>query len=129
VAHFLVDLGMTVSVLLFGTGYVFRRKNNRLHRILNGLGMACNLASAVVLLVAVHAIYGGDARAAGFVPGVPGWVILSHRILATVTLLMMLAMGWTGIRRNRTLHIAIHRFFIPSYLIVYISGLLIFQYS
>jgi hypothetical protein len=74
----------------------------------------------------VHAFHEGDFVLAGFYPTVPPWAVLVHRITATLTALLMVAQTVTGILRMRTWHIRLHRIFLPAYLVIYISGLLIF---
>lgn len=125
-AYLLVNVGMTVSVIFFVVGYIFRRQVST-HRILMICGVLTNLASAGILLVAVYVFYAGDHRLAGFVPTVPAWAILVHRVLASAAFLLMLAMAITGALRVRKWHVRLHYFFLPLYLLVYITGLLFFN--
>lgn len=118
---------MTVAVLLFGAGYMYRKQDLRRHRVLMGAGVAATLVSAVVLLVSVYVLHGGDREAAGFLPAAPEWVILTHRIVASVTFVLMFVMVWSGATRRRAVHVAAHRWFIPLYLVVYVSGLIVFK--
>ncbi len=126
-SYFLVNGGMTISVALFLAGYFYRKQNNRMHRILMTAGILFNLISAAILLVSVHLVFGSDMSRAGFFPSAPAWVILVHRIFALFVLFLMFAQGWTGIKRHRAAHILIHRFFLPSYLLTYVSGLIVFS--
>ena len=124
--YYLVNAGMTLSVLLFAIGY-WKRKQVTVHRIWMALGVLANLVTAVLLVVAVHLFSGGDMVTAGFQPTVaPHWV-LTHRVIAVVAALIMIAMAVTGAMRKRKIHIALHYAFIPLYLIVYISGLFMFE--
>ena len=124
--YYLVNAGMTLSVLFFAAGY-WKRKQMNVHRMWMGLGVLTNLLTAVLLVVAVHAFAGGDMKTAGFHPTVaPVW-ILTHRLIAVVAALTMLAMAVTGAMRKRKIHIALHYVFIPLYLIVYVSGLFMFE--
>ena len=99
----------------------------RLHRIWMSLGVAANLLTAILLVVSVHAFAGSDMVKAGFVPIVPPYIVLAHRLLAVLAAVVMLAMVVTGILRKRSIHIALHYAFIPLYSIVYVSGLFIFE--
>lgn len=112
---------------LFLAGYGLRRRNNRQHRRLMLAAIATTSLTAVVLLIAVHAFAGGDFRVAGFFPRAPQWVVLAHRIAAGVAFLLMFAMAWTGYRRIRVWHVRLHFVFFPLFVLVYISGLLIFE--
>lgn len=117
---------MTLSVLFFAAGY-WKRKEVTIHRMWMGLGVLANLVTAVLLVVAVHVFSGGNMQTAGFQPTVePHWV-LTHRIIAVVAALLMLTMAVTGALRKRKIHVALHYVFIPLYLIVYVSGLFMFE--
>lgn len=123
--YLLVNFGMTLSVVAFATGYYFR-KNVARHRVWMSLGVSVNLLSAAALVISIHAFHGGDMIAAGFFPLVPPWAVLTHRLVASLAAVLMLAQAATGILRKRTWHLRIQKVLIPLYLIVYISGLLIF---
>ena len=123
--YWLVNVGMTLSVVAFGIGFYFR-KTERQHRLGRSLGVGICVATALSLVVSVHGFHEGDFVLAGFYPVVPDWAILVHRITATLTALLMVAQTITGVLRKRTWHIRLQRVFIPAYLIIYISGLLIF---
>ncbi len=124
--YFAVNAGMTLAALCLGIGYALRGDTAR-HRRWMIAGVSLVALSAVVLLVVVYGFHGGDAAAAGFHPSVPPPAILAHRILAGVTFLLMLAMLFTGLRRLRRWHIALHRVFTPLFILVYCSGLLFFS--
>lgn len=123
--YWTVNVGMSLSVVAFCIGYYYRKQTDR-HRLFMSLGVGLTLLTAVFLVVAVHAFHGGDFRSAGFYPTVPPWAVLTHRVVATVAALLMLAQAYTGIRRKRVWHLRIRNLFIPFYLIIYVSGLLIF---
>lgn len=124
--HTLVDIGMSLATLCFVLGY-WKRKQTKIHRIWMGLGVLLVLMTAIMMLVAIYVFYDGDRLAAGFRDFAPVWIILAHRLLASIALILMLAMVATGIARQREWHVRLHRLFIPVFAIVYISGLLIFR--
>lgn len=124
--YYLVNIGMTLSVLFFGLGY-WKRKDVDLHRRWMVLGVLANLATAVLLVVTVHLFSGGDMVSAGFHPTVADHWVLTHRILAVLAALLMIAMAVTGAMRKRKIHVTMHYIFIPLYLVVYISGLFMFE--
>ncbi len=126
-AYYLVNWGMTVAMACFLVGYFTRRRNNRWHRILMSTGVFMTVASAVALLMAVHMLHGGDRVAAGFLPAASREAILIHRLVATVTFLAMVGMIWSGMTGRRRGHTIAGRLFMPAFLFVYISGLLIFS--
>ena len=123
---YLIHLGMTISVICFAIGYYFRTSHNKVHRIVNTIGVLFNLATAVYLLVIKYLMGGIEEN--GIVPNVDDWIILTHRIFAATALILMLVMAYTGITRKAEIHKKLHIFFIPLYLVVYISGLVIFKY-
>lgn len=112
---------MGISLVLFFGAYFQRIRNNRLHRLLAIGGVIFNLLSSIYLLYMVRVV--GVEMPARF----PVVVVTTHRIFATLMALTMLAMLITGIRRNRLVHIALHRLFLPGYTLTYISGLVIFH--
>lgn len=117
---------MTLALVLYLSGYYFRQRDLMKHRILMGAGVTITILSALALLGAVHLIHGGDRAAAGFIAVADAWVILTHRVIATITFLMMFLMVWSGATRRRRIHVATARFFLPLFIIVYVSGLFIF---
>lgn len=122
---YLINIGMTISVLCFYIGYFFRKSNNSLHRKINIAGVVINLVTAVFLLVHKYLLNGIEA--AGIFPTVPPTVILIHRFFAAVSLILMLTMAYTGITRKAETHKKLHFIFLPLYTIVFISGLFIFE--
>lgn len=126
----LVKIVMTAATLCYAAGLAMRHRNNDLHRKLMAAGFILTAGIAVVLVAGVNifgATYGpspwlisltggeGDARV----------VLIIHRIFATLTLLLLMAQVYAGIRRlpyHKTLFKAV----IPTWLITYISGLSIF---
>ncbi len=127
-AYWGVTAGMTVSVILFLAGYA-KRRTMTVHRAFMIGGTAANLLTAAFLVVSVYAFGQGDFRRAGFVPTVPPWAILAHRVAATAATALMLAMVYTGVRRLRSIHVRLHYFFLPLYLTVYTTGFLFFSGS
>lgn len=112
---------MGFSLVLFFAAYFYRTRNNRLHRLLAIGGVVFNLLSSVYLIYAVRVV--GIEMPARF----PVAVVTTHRIFATLMALAMIAMLVTGIRRNRRVHVALHRLFLPGYTLTYLSGLVIFH--
>jgi len=111
---------MTLSLLCFYVGYFFRTRDNLLHQRVNLLGVVFNLAAAIYLLLIKYAF--GGLSAFSIFPAAERWVIDTHRAFAALSLLMMLAMAFTGLRRKRTVHTAMHWVFLPLYTLVLISG-------
>lgn len=122
---FLLNLGMTLSLLCFYVGYFFRFKNNRLHRIINTIGVLCNLAAAVFLLSWKYML--GGLEPMGIVAVVPPIVVIIHRICASIALILMLAMAFSGMTGKKEIHKKLHKIFLILYTVVFISGLFIFQ--
>ena len=122
---YLINAGMTLSLLCFYLGYSFRKKNNSLHRKINLAGVAFNLITALFLLA--HKYLFDGIEAAGIFPTVPAVVVLIHRFFAAVSLVLMLLMAYTGITRKTEVHKKLHFIFLSLYTIVFISGLFIFE--
>lgn len=122
---YLINAGMTLSILCFYIGYFFRKSNNSLHRKINLLGVLFNLLTAIFLLA--HKYLLGGLESAGIFPTVSMTIVNIHRFFAFISLVSMLLMAYTGISRNRKLHRTIHYIFLPLYTIVFISGLFIFE--
>jgi uncharacterized membrane protein YozB (DUF420 family) len=122
---YLINAGMTISVICFYIGYYFRNSNNQLHRKINIAGVLVNLATALFLLT--HKYLMNGIEAAGIFPTVSPTIILIHRFFAAVSLVLMLTMAYTGITRKAETHKKLHFIFLPLYTIVFISGLFIFE--
>jgi hypothetical protein len=122
---YIINAGMTLSILCFYIGYLVRIKNNSLHRIINSIGIFFNLSAAVFLLSGKYLM--GGIEAMGIVPLVPLWAVNVHRFFALISLILMLSMGITGYLRKTKLHKQLHLYFLFLYTIIYISGMLIFQ--
>ena len=122
---YLINAGMTLSLLCFYLGYYFRISNNSLHRKINITGVVLNLATAIFLLA--HKYLFDGIEAAGIFPTVPNTVIQVHRFFASVSFVLMLVMAYTGITKKAETHKKLHIFFLPLYTIVFISGLFIFE--
>ena len=116
---------MTISVVCFSIGYYFRIRNNAIHVVSNLFGVGFNLLSTTLLLTMKYGLGGLDLF--GIQPAVEMWIVHTHRALALIAFLLMLAMAYTGITRQRGIHIFLHRIFVPLYLVVYTSGLFIFE--
>lgn len=114
-----VQILMSVSLVLFYAAY-FYRKRVKVHLPLALGGVLFNLIASMYLLAELY-IYGKTMTS-----DYPEWLVQVHRAVATLVLLMMLYMAYTGIRRKRKQHIALHKVFIISYTIIYISGWILF---
>ncbi|TGL60551.1 hypothetical protein [Leptospira sarikeiensis] len=122
---FLINTGMTLSILFFYVGYWFRVRNNRLHRAFNSAGIFFNLSTAVYLLGLKY--LGDGIEQSGVIATVDKVYIDIHRAIAAVTLILMLLMGWSGFTRKKGFHRKLHFIFLPLYTLVYISGLFLFR--
>jgi hypothetical protein len=122
---YIINIGMTISIVCFYLGYSQRLKNNKLHRIINSIGISSNLLAAIFLLTGKYLL--GGIETMGIVPLVPEWAVHVHRFFAAISLVLMLTMGFTGYTRKIEIHKKIHLIFLILYSIIYISGLLIFQ--
>ncbi len=112
---------MGISLVLFFGAFALRKRNLNAHRGLALAGVAFNLVSSVYLIWAVR-IAGVEMPSAYSVG-----VVTAHRAFATSIAVLMLVMVYTGARRMRKLHIALHRYFLAGYTLTYISGLVIFH--
>ena len=125
-----VKLVFSAATLVYLLGLYFRRRNNALHRKLMGLGFILTLGIAIVLVVGVYGFGGTYApaewlvRAAGGQTGARA-VLLTHRGFATLTLALLIVQIVAGMRRH-PLHLRLYKAVIPTWLITYISGLIIF---
>lgn len=122
---FLINTGMTFSILFFYTGYWFRFRNNQLHRIFNSGGILFNLGTALYLLGLKY--LGEGIEQAGLIATVDKLYIDIHRAIAAITLVLMLLMGWSGLTRKKEFHRKLHFIFLPLYTLVYLSGLFLFR--
>lgn len=111
---------MGFSLLGFWAAYAVRRANNRLHRAFALSGVILNILSSVYLVYAVRVL--GIEMPARFAEV----VVVVHRIFSAAIALLMFAMLYSGIKRQRQLHIRLHYYFLPGYTLSYISGLVIF---
>ena len=123
--YLLINLGMSVSVILFSAGYLVRKKNIFLHKLLNSCGIFFNLLTSLYLLATKYLSGGIDN--AGIMAVVPDYIVLIHRMIALLTLILMLIMGFTGMTGKKILHKKIYPVFMILYLVVYISGIMIFK--
>ncbi len=122
---FFINIGMIVSLLYFYIGYYYRFRNNFLHQKINLLGVVLNLLTASYLLVNKYFL--GGIEALGITAILPRWVVDTHRFFAAVSLVLMLLMAYSGIKKKKELHKKIHYVFLPLYSIIVISGLIIFR--
>jgi len=117
--------GMTATLILFGRGWLLRREERR-HRRFMTAGIVLNLMTALLLVGSIYGFHDGDAGRAGFLSCYASIWTVSHRLLATLTAVLMLLLGLTGYWRRGNIHRRLQVFFIPLYLIVYFSGLVLF---
>jgi len=111
---------MGLSLLCFLAAYAVRRANNRLHRAFALAGILLNILSSVYLVYAVRIF--GIEMPARFAEA----IVVAHRIFSAAIEILMLAMLYSGLKRQRQRHIMLHYFFLPGYTLSYISGLVIF---
>jgi len=122
---FLINIGMVLSLFCFYIGYYYRFRNNFFHKKINLLGMIFNLFTSSYLLVNKYFLWGIEAL--GITAIVPRWVVDTHRFFAAVSLVLMLLMAYSGIKKKKELHKKLHYVFLPLYSIIVISGLSIFR--
>ena len=120
---------MSLATLCFAFGYAMRHRDNLRHRQMMAAGFIVTLGIAVVLVVGVQ-VYGAAYRPAYWLVEWLGdarahTVLLIHRAIATVTLLLLIAQVFSGIRRL-PLHKVIYPFTIGAWLISWVSGMFIF---
>lgn len=125
-AYYLVNTGMSLATICFIIGYFYRFKPI-VHRRYMVSGVILVVMSALALVGSIYILHDGNRIAAGFINIAPEYIIVSHRILAVFSVVFMGLMVKTGLNRDRKQHIFFSRFFMISYIIVYISGLFIFQ--
>lgn len=112
---------MGISLVLFYGAFAVRKTSMTRHRMLAMGGVVFNLVSSAYLVWAVR-IAGVEMPSE-----YPFAVTTAHRLFATLIASLMLVMVYTGIRRIRRVHIALHRYFLAGYTLTYISGLVIFH--
>ncbi|MEM7184079.1 MAG: hypothetical protein AAF518_24490 [Spirochaetota bacterium] len=120
----MINIGMTLSVVCFFSGYFYRKRDRKLHVYFNCSGVFFNLSTAIYLLALKYLL--GGLEKANISPIVPPWAVLTHRFFAFIALVLMLLMLFSGILKKRGLHIKMHYIFLPLYTIIYVSGLFIF---
>lgn len=126
----LVQIVMTAATLCYAAGLAVRHSNNPLHRALMLTGFGFTLGIAVVLVVGVH-VFGATYGPAEWLVGMGNHgfaygVLIAHRLLATVTFLLLVAQVITGIRRQPAHH-WLFKPVIPLWLLTYVSGMVIFE--
>jgi uncharacterized membrane protein YozB (DUF420 family) len=107
-----------------------RHRNNPLHQKLMLLGFVLTLGIAVVLVVGVYgfdATYGPAAWLVSATGSEAGAriVLITHRAVATITLVVLILQIITGLRRH-PLHHRLFKAVVPLWLLTYVSGLTIF---
>lgn len=127
----LVQAVMTAATLCFAFGYAQRIRNNALHRRWMATGIVLTAGIAVVLVIGVHvfgATYGPSPWLVDLLgsEGAAWRVLRAHRVLASVTFLVLAAQGVTGWRRH-PLHRRLWRLAVPLWIASYGSGMIIFQ--
>lgn len=120
----MIHTGMTLSIICFVLGYFYRKKDRKLHVYFNGSGIIFNITTAIYLLSLKYLL--GGLEKANIYPAVPGWVVVTHRFFAAIALISMLAMLFSAILQKMEFHKKLHYFFLPLYIIIYLSGLFIF---
>ncbi|MBI3394300.1 MAG: hypothetical protein HY042_00540 [Spirochaetia bacterium] len=126
--YYAVNTGMTLSVIFFLLGYVFRY-DRRKHAVLMIAAVLSNVAAALTLLGSVYIVYGGDALAAGFRPALGPGPTIAHRAAAAVAFILMFVQAGSGILKKPAIHKKLYVIFLPLYIVVYVSGLFVFEYS
>ncbi len=108
------------ALLLYLVAYAYRIKNRLLHVATAITATVLTLLAAAYLITNVH--FYGNAVTSDF----PFWMVQLHRLLASVTAVLMLTMGFSGITRRRNLHIKLHKIFLVMYILIFISGWILF---
>jgi uncharacterized membrane protein YozB (DUF420 family) len=126
-----VQAAMTAATLCYAAGLAVRHRNNPLHRGLMLIGFAFTAGMALALVAGVH-LFGATYGPADWLVEAMGGedaargVLIAHRMLATVTLLLLAAQVVSGWRRH-PLHRRQFRPVIALWLATYASGIVIFQ--
>lgn len=116
-----VQVIMGLSLFTFCVGYLFRKKNSRVHGLLGLTGVLLNLFGAIVL---VYFVYAEGYQLQNRLPAIFGYM---HRILAVIVTGLMFYMAYTGITKQKAKHVRVHKWFLLGYFIVYFSGMIVFQ--
>lgn len=125
-----VKVVMTLATLCFAIGYAARQRDNRLHRRMMLAGFVLTLSIAVILVVGVHG-FGAAYRPAYWLARAAGgperaqWVLIMHRLLASVALVALVAQVVSGLRRD-PLHRRLYPYTIGLWLVTYVSGMYLF---
>lgn len=116
-----VQICMGVSAISFSIGYLFRIKNNLVHRILGTTGVLLNLTGDVIL---VWNVYSAGIH---MISQYPSYLLTIHRVVALLITVLMFYQMYTGIRHEREKHMRFRWYFLIGYWLVYISGNILFQ--
>ena len=120
---------MTLATGLFVVGYGVSGRNVQLHRRLMISGLVCFLGIAAVLVLGVQ-VYGATYEPAAWAVRLFGdrgsvHLLVAHRVVATISALLLLAQAWTGWKRRRV-HPRMARLTIVLWLVSYVSGSFLF---
>ena len=120
---------MTLVTVLFVVGYGVSGSNVQLHRRLMISGLLCFLGIAAVLVLGVQ-VYGAAYESAAWAVRLFGDrgsadLLIAHRVVATISALLVLAQAWTGWNRRRV-HPRMARLTMVLWLVSYVSGSCLF---
>lgn len=123
-----VKIVMTIATLFYIVGFSYRTRNNGLHRKLMITGFIFTLSIALVLAAGVN-IFGAGYTPAPWLASVAGdgagAVLIAHRLLATLSLLLLISQVAAGLLRHPW-HRRLARLTIPAWLVTYVSGMAVF---
>ena len=122
--------GLGLATLLFILAYIsIKKKKQPLHQVLALTGVIITVVVGLALIIMVQMVSDGDSSRVGIIAA--EWALpyysLAHRALATIAFLLMLYMAVSGLMKKTRYHKKIGPIFLAIYLIVYFSGLVIFQ--
>ncbi len=120
---------MTLATVLIVVGYSVVGKNLQLHRRLMISGLVSFLGIAVVLVLGVQ-VYGATYEPAAWAVRLFGGegsanLLIAHRVVATISALLLLAQAWSGWKRRR-IHPRMARLTLVLWLVSYVSGSCLF---
>ena len=127
---YMLNIGLGVASALFVAAYILARKKIQpLHQYLAASATIITVVIGLALIVIVRFVNAGSLPESGVVPH--DWAhiayIIIHRIIASIAFVMMLMMAYLGARRRIELHKRLALPFLILYLVVYLSGLLLFK--
>jgi uncharacterized membrane protein YozB (DUF420 family) len=120
---------MTFATVLFVAGYSVASKNVQLHRRLMISGLVSFLGIAALLVLGAQ-VYGATYEPAAWAVRLFGGkgsadLLIAHRVVATVSALLLLTQAWSGWKR-RSIHPRMARLTLMLWLVSYVSGSLLF---